>query len=115
MSRSDVYGNFVFTGRETNAVVSKTLPKPDADYCWVIDQVLYGFSAAPAAPTELTITLGGTVIRLPAVAAGVVQWTPSMILAGDNEEAVEIELGASGGAGTHGYLTVLSRLDRRAT
>jgi len=88
-----------------NTKAEIVLPAPGSDYCWVIEDILYGFDVAPAAAKTLTIKFGAvSAIVHPVTAFDGKRYNPVGGLRGKSNEAVTITLAADSG-GAIGYIS----------
>lgn len=108
-SRTDVFGQGLYSEVATaGAEASVDLDAPGESRAWVIDQVDFGYSAAPAAAEELVISISGVDCwRVPVTVAGVQTWKPNMAVMGDRNGGVSVSLTAGGGVEV-AYLNVFA-------
>jgi len=82
-----------------------TLPAPGAGFRWQIDEIVFGYDTAPAAPQAMTIKLDSNpTITMYVSGEDPKQYTPGSPLVGQDNGAVVITLPAA--AGATGYLNV---------
>lgn len=108
-SRTDAFGQGLYSDvAVAGAEASIDLDAPGESRAWVIDQVDFGYSVAPAAAEELVVTISGVDCwRVPVTAAGVQSWRPNLIVMGDRNGSVSVSLTAGGGAEV-AYLNVFA-------
>ncbi len=80
---------------------------PDLASQWCVESVAYGLDKDPAAPLELTVSIGGVaviVLPLPGKCIGQLDF-PERMLEGNVNETIEISISADSG-GASAYLNV---------